>query len=126
MEINTEECDFCSGVGYVPGKITVENLDAVEYNLIGKKIKVPGEREKKVYYNFLCPKCNGTGKTDWVSKVTGSWSNDIPTPEELTEEVCALMKEDNIFGTEKIVIKDHRKKMWEEFVEEEKKKLKEK
>jgi RecJ-like exonuclease len=109
MEINTEECDLCSGEGYVPGQVTVENIGIVEYTYGNMKMKVPGPGEKKVYDNILCPKCNGTGKTDWVRIVTGSRSNDIPELKELTKTVRDLMKKDNIFGTDKITIEDNRR-----------------
>ena len=101
MKINTEGCDCCSGEGYVPGFMTVESLGEVNFVLT--------DQGPKTYDYILCQKCKGTGKVDWVRKVTGSYSSDIPELKELTDEVSKLMKEDSIFGVGGIIFKDTQK-----------------
>ena len=95
--INTEVCDVCLGTGFWPERMLVENLSNFKYDLAGKKMLRPGERERSVYDYILCRHCKGRGKVDWVSKVTGSRSTEIPKLEELTKEVCNLINEGKIF-----------------------------
>jgi len=102
MKINTEECNLCSGEGCGPGRMTVLGWDS------RKK-----EKEKKEYYYLLCPKCKGTGKIDWVSRITGSRPAgcDLPFLGQLTELVRKLITEGNIFGTDGIVMEQKRRKL---------------
>src|SRR4030042_2417875 len=83
MEINTEECDLCSGNGFI-------NIGSKGVPMGGGITVTDYETKNRVRYkNILCPKCKGTGRTDWVSRVTGSRpiNFDLPLSEELTNKV---------------------------------------
>ena len=110
MEINTEHCHLCDGIGYVPGRMEVSSFPDSN-----------GDIDKKIYDYILCPKCRGTGKIDWVRKITGSFNYEYPPLEDVTKEVRELMKEDTIFGTRGIVIEDERRKILKEIQENENK-----
>jgi RecJ-like exonuclease len=94
MKINTEKCEKCSGRGYIfETTITLVN-------------RIP---EYKAFDYRICPTCRGTGKTDWVRRITGSYSDYIPDIGELTAEVCEATRSGKIYGLEEILIENNRR-----------------
>jgi len=64
IEIKPSEivCDKCNGVGNL--------TKIIEYEIRGMIHRVPGIIEYE-----LCPKCNGSGKLDWIEQIVGKHRN---------------------------------------------------
>jgi RecJ-like exonuclease len=95
MKINTEKCETCKGRGYLfETTISLAN-------------RIP---EYKAFDYRICPTCRGTGKVDWVRRITGSYSDYIPDIGELTAGVCEITRTGKICdGLEEILIENNRR-----------------